>query len=295
MRRYAKTLVLTFLSLAGYALLLPFWRIVREYCSGKEFRVLNYHSVSSVRRHETSVSPQAFDRHIRCIMRKYEVLPLSQLIHLPESELTQYSRPLVALTFDDGYADNLYDAAPVLQQHGATATCFIVTSHIGTSNLLPHDAGSSLDSARLMSWEEVVCLTERGFSIGSHGMTHIRLGKADCTRVRDEVWKSKLEIEDRIHTAVQLIAFPFGRRGDYDKRSVTEAKAAGYLGTATAVYGWNHFGGKSFKLKRIGVESSDTTFTLKAKLNGALDILCLLEVRGIRCLLAAIRGLRRES
>ncbi len=40
-------------------------------------------------------------------------------------------RGLVGLTFDDGYADFLHEALPVLRSHGCTATVFVLPGRPG--------------------------------------------------------------------------------------------------------------------------------------------------------------------
>src|SRR6185312_7285680 len=42
---------------------------------------------------------------------------------------------IAAITFDDGYLDNLENAMPVLRRHGFSPTCYIVNGCIGKHNL----------------------------------------------------------------------------------------------------------------------------------------------------------------
>jgi peptidoglycan/xylan/chitin deacetylase (PgdA/CDA1 family) len=59
------------------------------------------------------------------------VLPVEALVEAADAG--RLPRNAVAITFDDGYRDNLTSAAPILARHGLPATIFLATGLIGTS------------------------------------------------------------------------------------------------------------------------------------------------------------------
>jgi peptidoglycan/xylan/chitin deacetylase (PgdA/CDA1 family) len=69
------------------------------------------------------VTPSAFAQHVAYLTSKYSVMPLPEAVARMR-EGKPLPRNAVALTFDDGYADNLA-AAHVMHAHGAAATFYI--------------------------------------------------------------------------------------------------------------------------------------------------------------------------
>lgn len=72
-----------------------------------------------------SVSPHHFAEQLRVIKKYFRPLSMQELVaHLQRGKVPNRS---VVVTFDDGYADNLYNAKPLLEQYDIPATIYLVT------------------------------------------------------------------------------------------------------------------------------------------------------------------------
>jgi len=248
--------------------------------------MLTYHSVNGARPHETDIAPDVFDRQMAFLARTCTPVAFSDAL---EGRLPGRGTDLcVVVTLDDGYADNLTQAAPILRRHGIPAVCFLTAGNVDSQELMPHDGGCTAQQAGLLTWGQVRDLHRGGVAIGSHAMTHVRLGQQPEEEIGRQSIESRQLIEQRLGEPVTLLTYPYGRHGDYSHAVVRAARDAGYHAAATAQHGWNAPHSDRYQLKRIGVDAADTIFTLRAKLNGALDLLVLLEARLARRLVKGV-------
>ena len=95
--------------------------------------ILLYHRIADVPIDPwgNAVSPEHFGEHLQVLRRTRHVLPLSEFVRA----LTTHTLPrnAVAITFDDGYADNLLAAKPQLDNADLPATIFLATGYVGRS------------------------------------------------------------------------------------------------------------------------------------------------------------------
>ena len=93
--------------------------------------ILAYHRVANLASDPQllSVTPAHFTEHLEVLRRQYQTIPLRDL----NNSLNRYVRRsrTVVVTFDDGYADNLYNAKSLLDRYDVPATVFISTAYIG--------------------------------------------------------------------------------------------------------------------------------------------------------------------
>jgi peptidoglycan/xylan/chitin deacetylase (PgdA/CDA1 family) len=92
--------------------------------------ILMYHRVARVR-HDPwgiAVDPEHFEEQIEYVERHRTAMSMDELVQrlhgktLPEDA--------VAVTFDDGYRDNLVNAKPILARHGVPACLFLPTGYV---------------------------------------------------------------------------------------------------------------------------------------------------------------------
>jgi peptidoglycan/xylan/chitin deacetylase (PgdA/CDA1 family) len=174
--------------------------------------ILNYHNIAiapfGMRMPRLYVSPLQFDRHLWWLRRLGLVgVTLSEGIRRLRA---RNAARCVALTFDDGYADNAVNAAPILAQYGFSATCFVVSERIGSHNTWDADLLGGrkplMNAAQLKTW------IDAGFEVGSHTCTHPDLTTLPRDAVTEELVSSRQALQ-------RLIGVPIVTSGVWSGRA----------------------------------------------------------------------------
>ncbi|HEV8299210.1 MAG TPA: polysaccharide deacetylase family protein [Acidimicrobiales bacterium] len=112
--------------------------------------VLVYHRVAELEddRWDLSVRPQHFAEHLAVLRRHAEPASLGALAHERRPRGTRHR---VALTFDDGYADNLTQAKPILTGAEVPVTIFITTGVVSAGREFWWDELMRLSTAAQMN------------------------------------------------------------------------------------------------------------------------------------------------
>lgn len=172
---------------------------------------LMYHSVSSVAGplRDLAVPPRRLTEQLTALTGAgYRLVGLTEALDLLDRGSTD---PLVAVTFDDGYRNFLTAAVPALDAAGARATLYASVGHLGEhADWLGR---WSPDFGTLLTWRELEEVADAGVEIGNHSLVHHPLDVLPARQLREEVVRSKEELEQRLGRRVRGFAYPHGYNG----------------------------------------------------------------------------------
>jgi peptidoglycan/xylan/chitin deacetylase (PgdA/CDA1 family) len=91
--------------------------------------VLGYHRVTALPSDPNSlaVAPDNFRVHMEYLKQNFQIVRFDE-------DWSRVRKPAVVVTFDDGYADNMFEALPILEDIGVPATFFISTDNLETGS-----------------------------------------------------------------------------------------------------------------------------------------------------------------
>jgi peptidoglycan/xylan/chitin deacetylase (PgdA/CDA1 family) len=162
------------------------------------FQVLKYHRVNDdADPFFPALATDVFERQMALIARTYVVLPVEELVErMGRGDLPRHA---VAITFDDGYRDNLTHAAPILARYGLRATVFLTTGLIGTGDVAWFDRiagafkGTRADAYRA-PWGEVLPLQTEAARLAGLGQLVDYMKRVSDDEVRRTVETLQVEL-----------------------------------------------------------------------------------------------------
>lgn len=170
----------------------------------------------------------------------------------------------VVVTFDDGTADVLDHALPVLVEHGVPMVLYLATRFV-------EEAVSFEFDGRPVSWQALADgLTTGCLEIGSHTHGHVLLDRIAPGAVAAELDRSIGLIEDHLGVRPRHFAYPKALLGHEEARRAVRER---FVSAALAGSRANRYGGTDpWALARTPVQRSDDLGRFDAKVAGGLGL-----------------------
>jgi peptidoglycan/xylan/chitin deacetylase (PgdA/CDA1 family) len=191
------------------------------------------------------VSEDMFRRQLSCLRHL-------GLHGISVTEALAFAAPAgIAITFDDGCETDLVCVAPLLKQENFNATFYVTVGFVGRHGYL--------------SVSQLLKLSNLGFEIGCHSMTHAFLTDLPSRKLHSEMVEAKQKLEQMIGRSVEHFSCPGGR---FSRKVAEVARAAGYRSLATSHVGSNSPARDPFSLTRVPVMRGTSLATFERLCRG---------------------------
>jgi GT2 family glycosyltransferase/peptidoglycan/xylan/chitin deacetylase (PgdA/CDA1 family) len=239
-------------------------QLARRALSARQVAVLGFHAVADLREDPAlaayGVPPARFAEHLDALAcRGWTFIGLDGLLDM----LGGGGGPRRALlvTFDDGYADLLREACPILVRRQIPGVAFAVTGRLGATNAWDHHLGAG--ELRLLDGDGLQEVEACGVEIGSHGSSHRSLAKLTGAALEAEVAGSARQLEARGLRRPRAFSYPYG---EWSAEAAMKVRDSGYAAAFTVRPGLVRRGQDRYALPRIEVLASDSPFVLRLKI-----------------------------
>jgi peptidoglycan/xylan/chitin deacetylase (PgdA/CDA1 family) len=207
-------------------------------------RIVHYHYVFDDER-------ERFAQQLRFLAREFRPVSLSEAVERLRTGRADGDELVV--TFDDGFRNQLANAAPLLAELGISACFFLVTDLLSASR----EEADQFCRERLhlpipiepLDWDSAANLLELGHELGSHTQSHRVLTALSREELDAELGGSRDELSRRL-TPVRHLSVPYGDRTRFSERVADAARDAGYESCATALRGPNRAAEDLYALHR---------------------------------------------
>jgi peptidoglycan/xylan/chitin deacetylase (PgdA/CDA1 family) len=243
---------------------------------------------------ELHMPVERFERQVRWLMARYEIVSLRELVRRLASR--GRLKKVAALTFDDGYAGVYEHAVPLLKALGIPATVFVVADapeqldgfwwdHPGVVGSLtpsrrdrwltrlrgdgrailaemdPQCASAICAAHRPADWTAIKAAAAEGIDVGAHSASHRALPMLSDAEIDHEVNASRDVIYRATGRWPEFFAYPYGL---WDVRSCGAVRRAGYVGGLSLDLGLNDAACDTTCLRRVNVPAGISSSAFEA-------------------------------
>ena len=119
---------------------------------------------------------------------------------------------------------------------------------------------------RFLDWNEASEMLAGGMAFGSHTHSHHVLSQMGPEEQRNELARSRAELQARLGVVIDVVSYPVGLRNSFTAQTLDLAKDVGYRAGFSYYGGTNRRGStQSLDIRRVGVgDESSTRFQVQA-------------------------------
>jgi peptidoglycan/xylan/chitin deacetylase (PgdA/CDA1 family) len=231
--------------------------------------VLIYHRVGAGSGLEIDLDPALFDRQLAALAATGDVVGLGDAVESlrtpskPGPDHTEVRRDTV-VTFDDGTADFVEEALPILVEHGVPAVLYVATGLVDEGRPFPL-GGTPL------SWSAIADAASTGLvTVASHTHSHALLDRCPTAIVAGELDRSIDLIAEHVGRRPEHFAYPKALPGsDHAAAEVARRfRSAALAGTRSNRYGATD----PMRLARSPIQRSDGMRWFRRKIQGGMAL-----------------------
>ncbi len=229
--------------------------------------ILLYHRVGGGSTLEIDLDANRFDEQVGAIAARGATTLGAALDRLGAAHAVA-PEPAVVVTFDDGTADFVDVALPILVRHQVPATLYLATDFV--------EGGASTPAGvRAISWAGLRDACATGLvDVGSHTHSHRLLDRIDAADAAAELDRSIDLIGEHIGRAPADFAYPKAVAGTPEvERLVRDRfRSAALAGTRVNPYGNGKHATDRYRLARSPIQVSDGMQYFERKLAGGMAL-----------------------
>ncbi len=227
--------------------------------------VLSYHQVGAPGTGAVNLPISLFDEQMAYLASRVGAGRVVSLDHATAAlDASAPSPDLVAITFDDGTADFVEHAVPILVKHDLPATLYLATEFV-------EQGRSFWDDGTVLSWAALRDAQSTGLiSIGSHTHGHILLDRVGATSAAADLDRSIGLIGEQLAVEARHFAYPKALAPTETIDAVVRAR---FVSAALAGGGTNRFGRTDLgRLARSPIVVADGLGWFARKARGGLRL-----------------------